>query len=102
MPVWETQRKSLRRRGGERGRGREAGVVRQSVWGRCGDRRVRASAAAGASCARRWAWKSSRSWLDVYKGRINVVTKKIHDERMQLALASMGDDLKTLDKMGLK
>lgn len=40
-------------------------------------------------------------WLDVYKGRINVVTKKIYDERMELALASMGDDLKTLDKMGL-
>lgn len=41
-------------------------------------------------------------WLDVYHGRINVVTKKIHDERMQLALASMSEDLKTLEKMGLK
>jgi MraZ protein len=41
-------------------------------------------------------------WLDVYHGRINVVSKKIHDERMQLAQASMSDDLKTLEKMGLK
>jgi MraZ protein len=41
-------------------------------------------------------------WLDVYNGRINVVSKKIYDERMQLALASMADDLKTLDKMGLR
>jgi MraZ protein len=41
-------------------------------------------------------------WLDVYHGRINVVTKKIHDERMQLALASMSEDLKTLEKLGLK
>jgi len=41
-------------------------------------------------------------WLDVYHGRINVVSKKIHDERMQLALASMSEDLKTLEKMGLK
>jgi MraZ protein len=40
-------------------------------------------------------------WLDVFKERINVVTKQIHDERMQLALANMSDDLKTLDKMGL-
>ena len=40
--------------------------------------------------------------LDVYHGRINVVSKKIHDERMQLALASMSDDLKTLEKLGLK
>jgi MraZ protein len=40
--------------------------------------------------------------LDVYHGRINVVSKKIHDERMQLALASMSEDLKTLEKMGLK
>ena len=41
-------------------------------------------------------------WLDVYQGRINVVSKKVHDERMQLALASMSDDLKTLEKLGLK
>ena len=40
--------------------------------------------------------------LDVYHGRINVVSKKIHDERMQLAQASMSEDLKTLEKMGLK
>ena len=41
-------------------------------------------------------------WLDVYHGRINVVTKQVHDERMQLAKASMAEDLKTLEKMGLK
>ena len=41
-------------------------------------------------------------WLDVYNGRINLVTKKVYEERMQLALASMGDDLKTLERMGLK
>jgi MraZ protein len=41
-------------------------------------------------------------WLDVYHGRINVVNKKIHDERMQLAQASMSEDLKTLEKLGLK
>jgi MraZ protein len=40
--------------------------------------------------------------LDVYHGRINVVSKKIHDERMQLAQASMAEDLKTLEKLGLK
>jgi len=40
--------------------------------------------------------------LDMYHGRINVVSKKIHDERMQLALASMSEDLKTLEKLGLK
>jgi len=41
-------------------------------------------------------------WLDEYHGRINVVTKKIYDERMQLAQASMAEDLKTLEKLGLK
>jgi MraZ protein len=41
-------------------------------------------------------------WLDVYNGRINVVGKKVYDERMQLATANMGEDLKTLEKMGLK
>jgi MraZ protein len=40
--------------------------------------------------------------LDVYHGRINVVSKKIHDERMQLAQASMAEDLRALEKMGLK
>jgi hypothetical protein len=38
----------------------------------------------------------------VYHGRINVVSKKIHDERMQLAQASASEDLKTLEKLGLK
>ena len=41
-------------------------------------------------------------WLDVYHGRINVVSKKIYDERMQLAQANMSEDLKMLEKMGLK
>jgi MraZ protein len=41
-------------------------------------------------------------WLDVYHGRINVVTRQVHDERMQLAKANMSEDLKTLEKMGLK
>jgi MraZ protein len=41
-------------------------------------------------------------WLDVYHGRINVVTKQVHDERMQLAKANMAEDLKALEKMGLK
>src|ERR1041385_6747319 len=41
-------------------------------------------------------------WLDVYHGRINVVTKKIYDERMQLAQANQSEDLKTLERMGLK
>jgi hypothetical protein len=41
-------------------------------------------------------------WLDVYHGRINVVSRKIYDERMQMAQANMSDDLKTLEKLGLK
>ena len=41
-------------------------------------------------------------WLDVYQGRINVVTRKIYEERMQLAQANQADDLKTLEKLGLK
>ena len=40
--------------------------------------------------------------LDVYNGRINLMTKKVHDERMQLATANMADDLRTLEKLGLK
>jgi len=41
-------------------------------------------------------------FLDVYHGRINIVTRKIYDERMQLAKAKMFEDLQTLEKMGLK
>ena len=41
-------------------------------------------------------------WLDVYHGRINVVTKQVHEERMQLAKANMSEDLKALEKLGLK
>jgi transcriptional regulator MraZ len=41
-------------------------------------------------------------WLDVYHGRINVVSRKVHEERMQLAQANMSEDLKTLERLGLK
>ena len=41
-------------------------------------------------------------WLDVYNGGINLMTKKTYDERMQLAMANMADDLRTLEKLGLK
>lgn len=41
-------------------------------------------------------------WLDFYNGRINIVTKQVYEERMQLSLASMTDDLKTLEKIGFK
>lgn len=40
--------------------------------------------------------------VDAYGGRINVVSKKIHDELLQVAKASLADDLKTLEKLGFK
>lgn len=40
--------------------------------------------------------------VDAYGGRINVVSKKIHDELLQIARASLADDLKTLEKLGFK
>ena len=40
--------------------------------------------------------------VDAYGGRINVVSKKIHDELMQLSKASLAEDLKTLEKIGFK
>ena len=41
-------------------------------------------------------------WLEMHNGRINVMTKKIYDERMQLVQATMAEDLKALEKVGLK
>ena len=40
--------------------------------------------------------------VDAYGGRINVVSKKIHDELLQVAKASLADDLKSLEKLGFK
>jgi MraZ protein len=40
--------------------------------------------------------------VDAYGGRINVVSKKIHDELLQVAKSSLADDLKTLEKLGFK
>jgi MraZ protein len=40
--------------------------------------------------------------VDAYGGRINVVLKKIHDELLQVAKASLADDLKTLERLGFK
>jgi MraZ protein len=38
--------------------------------------------------------------VDVHNGRVNVVSKKIHDELLQAARASLAEDLKTLERMG--
>jgi MraZ protein len=38
--------------------------------------------------------------VDVHNGRVNVVSKKIHDELLQAARATLAEDLKTLEKMG--
>jgi len=41
-------------------------------------------------------------WLDVYKGRINVATRKVHEERFHRAMANLGQKVKTLEKSGLR
>jgi MraZ protein len=46
--------------------------------------------------------ESQPVWLDVYAGRVNVATKKVHEARMQLAQANLEEKLLTLEKMGLK
>jgi MraZ protein len=40
--------------------------------------------------------------VDVHKGRLNVVTKKVHDEQMQVFKASLGEDLAAMVKLGFK
>jgi DNA-binding transcriptional regulator/RsmH inhibitor MraZ len=40
-------------------------------------------------------------WLDVFGGRINVVTKKVFDEVMAAAKANNTDDLKAMEELGL-
>ena len=41
-------------------------------------------------------------WLDCYNGRINVFGKKVYEERMQRAMANLGEKVKALEKKGLK
>lgn len=41
-------------------------------------------------------------WLEMHNGRINVMTRKVYDERMQLSLATMTEDQKALEKIGLR
>jgi len=40
--------------------------------------------------------------VDVHRGRINVVSKKIHDEEVQAARATLPEDLRALEKRGFK
>lgn len=40
--------------------------------------------------------------VDAYGGRINVVSKKMHDEMMSAAKVSRAEDLKALMKLGFK
>ena len=40
--------------------------------------------------------------VDVHRGRINVLSKKIHDEEIQAAKATLAEDLKALERRGFK
>jgi MraZ protein len=46
--------------------------------------------------------ESQTVYLDCYNGRINVRGKSVHDERVNRALANLGEKVKTLEKKGLK
>ena len=40
-------------------------------------------------------------WLDVYKGRINLMTRRVYEERMAASKTHMAGDLAVLEEMGL-
>jgi MraZ protein len=40
--------------------------------------------------------------VDVHKGRLNVMTKKIHDELLQISKANLAEDLAAMVKIGFK
>jgi MraZ protein len=40
--------------------------------------------------------------VDAHKGRLNVTTKKIHEELLQVSRASLTEDLATMTKIGFK
>jgi DNA-binding transcriptional regulator/RsmH inhibitor MraZ len=46
--------------------------------------------------------ESQTVYLDCYNGRINVRGKSVHDERVNRAMANLGEKVKTLEKKGLK
>jgi len=40
--------------------------------------------------------------VDVHKGRLNVMSKKVHDELLQVSRANLAEDLAALVKIGFK
>jgi MraZ protein len=46
--------------------------------------------------------ESQTVFLDCYNGRINVAGKDVHEERINRAMANLGEKVKTLEKKGLK
>lgn len=40
-------------------------------------------------------------WLDVHKGRVNLTTRKVYEERMAASKTHMAGDLAALEEMGL-
>jgi MraZ protein len=46
--------------------------------------------------------ESQPVWLDCYNGRINFVSKSVHDARFHRAMANIGEKVKALEKKGLK
>ena len=46
--------------------------------------------------------ESQTVFLDCYRGRINMATRQVHEERLNRALANLPDKVKTLTKGGMK
>lgn len=46
--------------------------------------------------------ESQTVFVDSYHGRINVSTKQVHEEKLNRALANLGDKVKGLEKQGFK
>ena len=46
--------------------------------------------------------ESQTVFLDCYRGRINMATKQVHEERLNRALANLPEKVKTLEKKGMK
>ena len=98
----ESQRKAVSRSSGEIAAAAERLALLAKVYG--GDAEIDKSGRVLLPAKLREVLELEKQpvWLDVYHGRINVVSKKIHEERMQLAQANLSENLKTLEKKGLK
>jgi DNA-binding transcriptional regulator/RsmH inhibitor MraZ len=99
--VWESNRNLLDGSGDDTEMAEDVSFV-ANLYGACSEIDEERRVLIPTELRRMLEFERQPVWLEFFRGRINVMGKKIYDERMQRAIVNLGDKVKALEKKGFK